>query len=203
MGDADARHALVLGQPTFPVRGRFALRHRRVRLVWVSRLLLDSGAVAQRRPRQRCSRPSSGRWSGPGPRRRAPRRASLRLRRSCFGLGGRCTKSHCRSARSSPSMIRERLAGEHEEVLLVGLRVVHRHRLAGPKDEDADPTEGTRGPLEVAVRAAPFGLARAGLAAFRTYQPSSLGMRPCSLDSSRDSATIAGSLPHRDIRRKR
>ena len=34
---------------------------------------------------------------------------------------------------------RERLAGEDEEVLLVVLPVVHRHRLAGAEDGDVDP----------------------------------------------------------------
>ena len=34
---------------------------------------------------------------------------------------------------------RQRLAGEDEEVLLVGLPVVHRHRLAGLQHADVDP----------------------------------------------------------------
>ena len=34
---------------------------------------------------------------------------------------------------------RKRLAGEHEEVLLVVLPVVHRHRLAGPENGEVDP----------------------------------------------------------------
>ena len=38
------------------------------------------------------------------------------------------------SGRSSPSMISTAFAGDDEEVLLIGLPVVHRHRLARPED---------------------------------------------------------------------
>ena len=42
------------------------------------------------------------------------------------------------SCRSSPSMMRSRLAGENEKALLVGLPVVHRHRVARAEDEEVD-----------------------------------------------------------------
>jgi hypothetical protein len=36
----------------------------------------------------------------------------------------------------------QRLPREHEEVLLIGLPVVHRHRLAGPQNLEVDPELG-------------------------------------------------------------
>ena len=111
---------------TLPV----ALADSGVRLVRDGRLLLDTGTVAQ----------------GDLVDRVAPVGAVLVLPRAdlgdddagpvpaptivCLASGGQCTKSHCRSGRSSPSMIKERIAGDDEEVLLVGLPVIHRHRLS-------------------------------------------------------------------------
>ena len=54
----------------------------------------------------------------------------------------------------------QRLAGEDEEVLLVGLPVVHGHRLAGPENADVDPDlREVRVTLEVADRRTPFRMA--------------------------------------------
>ncbi len=66
------------------------------------------------------------------------------------------TKSHRRERPLLALDEQERLAGEDEEVLLVGLPVVHRHRLAGPEHEEVDPElrELVRVALEVAERPA-------------------------------------------------
>ena len=83
------------------------------------------------RPRRPGSRPSPDR---PGARARRPRRRRTGCSPAptivCFVPGGQCTKSHARSGRSSPSTISSGLARHDEEVLLVGLPVVHRHRVA-------------------------------------------------------------------------
>jgi hypothetical protein len=51
----------------------------------------------------------------------------------------------------------QRLAGEHEEVLLIRLPVVHRHRLGRPEDEDVQPElQKLRLAFEVADRTATF-----------------------------------------------
>ena len=51
----------------------------------------------------------------------------------------------------------ERLPGEHEEVLLIRLPVVHSHRLAGRESNEVDPQlRKLRVTLEAAVRASPF-----------------------------------------------
>jgi hypothetical protein len=66
--------------------------------------------------------------------------------------GGQWTKSHARSDQ-------QRVAGDDEEVLLVGLPVVHRHRLARPEhlDVDAD-LRPILVAFEVAERAPPLGV---------------------------------------------
>src|SRR5207237_7980245 len=73
----------------------------------------------------------------------------------------------------------ERLAGEHEEVLLVGLPVVHRHRLARPEDGDVDPELrelGVAREVQSAVRPSEW-YQRASFA-LRTNQPAPFGTRP-------------------------
>ena len=66
---------------------------------------------------------------------------------TCFVCGGQWTKSHARNGRSSPSTIKC-FAGDDEEVLLVGLPVVQRHRLARREHEriDAELRELRAGP---------------------------------------------------------
>jgi hypothetical protein len=53
----------------------------------------------------------------------------------------------------------QRLAGEHEEVVLIGLPVIHRHRLAWREDVEADPElreVGSPSNLQIAGRPWPW-----------------------------------------------
>src|ERR1051325_9575433 len=56
-----------------------------------------------------------------------------------FVPGGQCVKAHARSRRSCPSTEQQAFAGEHEEVFLLVLAVVHAHRLTGLEDVQVDP----------------------------------------------------------------
>ena len=82
-----------------------------------------------------------------------------------FASGGQWTRSHCRNGTLFALDQQQRFAGEHEEVLLVRLPVVHAHRLAGR--EDVEPEAHLlelRRPLERRRNAAARPVAPAGVA---------------------------------------
>src|SRR6476619_7034684 len=131
--------AASVGQPALPVPGQAAGREAGVRLAWLGRLALDAGAVAQRRLVHRVGAPL----------------------RPCRAVARADAKEHARPVSGADDHVlrpagavdevpgtqrpllaldhEHRLAAQHEEVLLVSLPVVHRHRLAGAEDGEIDP----------------------------------------------------------------
>ena len=104
------RGAAGLGKPAFAVPHRLtlpvALADGGVRLVRDGRLLLDTGTVAKGDLVDRVAPPVGAvlvlpRADGDDDAGPVPAPTIV-----CLALGGQCTKSHCRSGRSSPSMIR-------------------------------------------------------------------------------------------------
>jgi hypothetical protein len=93
----------------------------------------------------------------------------------------------------------ERLAGEHEEVLLTGFPVVHPDRLARPEDEQVDPDLRevrlgfeVRPTCERQALPSPLAVPPAPSRVFRTNHPSPTGASPASVCSSAASGTMAG-----------
>jgi hypothetical protein len=87
----------------------------------------------------------------------------------------------------------ERLAGEHEEVLLVDLPVVHPHQLAGAEHEQVDPNLGeVHLALERQTLSSPPRCRQRASRALRTNQPSPLAASPCFVCSNGASGTIGG-----------
>jgi len=66
----------------------------------------------------------------------------------------------------------QRLARQHEEILLVGLRVIHRHRLTGREHEEAGPDLGKLGlALEGQASSPPLTVAPSRLASVEDEPP--------------------------------
>ena len=86
-----------------------------------------------------------------------------------------------------------RLAGDDEEVLLVGLPVIHRHRLARPEHADVDPElREVQLALEVAERRAPLGVVPARVAGVEDEPAVRLRDETLAVCSSCASGTMAG-----------
>ena len=86
------------------------------------------------------------------------------------------------------------LAGEHEEVFLIGFPVVHRHRLTRPEHTEADSDlREVRLTLEGRLGARPSRWYQRAARAFRTNHPSPAATSPCSVCSSGASGTIVRS----------
>ena len=121
-------------EPAFVARRR-TLGKARVRLVGVRVVHAPRCGGAQLRPR--CSRPSPGRS-----RSRAPTRARGTL--ASLGAENRVCPRGAVDEVPLPQRTfltlndQQRLAGQHEKVLLVRLPVVHRHRLARPEGDEVD-----------------------------------------------------------------
>jgi hypothetical protein len=102
-GTPERRPAWLVGEPAVAVAGRFARRKSRVRPA--RRLLLDPCPVPQGGVVDRVGAPFLALRRSRAPT-ASTRHGELPAPTMWFVPGGQCTKSHCRSVRSSPSMMR-------------------------------------------------------------------------------------------------
>ena len=152
------------GKPALAVPGWFAVGESRVCLLRVGRLLLDTRAVAQ------CGLVHA--VGAPVRAARAVAGADCEHQAGCVSRAddhmrlGRAVHEIPLSERALLALDdQQRLPGEHEEVLLIGLPVVHGHRLTRREGDEVDPQlRKLRLTLENAVGASPLPGAPARLA---------------------------------------
>lgn len=127
-----------LGEPAVTASRRLSIREPRVCLVDVGRLLIDAGTVTERGLIDGVAAPSSARLMlARADRENGAGRVSG-ADDDVLGLGGAVDEVPLAQGPLLALDDQQRRAGQHEKVLLVGLPVIHPHRLTRREHEEAD-----------------------------------------------------------------